>query len=271
MHQAAQGSADDGYRSALAPGLRSSQDAGRLAGEIAFAAGRLTTMATTPPGLFAQVAAEPDIEEALWLAFLIAYLCPLEQEDPFAAITAMRTTWASGELPNLEGVAAGPRAAHDPGRGADTLLAYRAWARRAGSQKDAFTGEAHWAPQRRFARAFERLALPGLHRAARFDLLTCLGRLGRIELSGPSLFLAGAGDDTAVGAKRALGIADPLLLDRRAIELAEACEVALEALDVALFNWQRGERARLGAPLHALDESVRERAATALDVTPAVA
>ena len=46
---------------------------------------------------------------------------------------------------------------------------------RAGSQAAAFTGETAWTPERRFARVFERMALPGLHRDARFDLLVTLG------------------------------------------------------------------------------------------------
>ena len=49
-----------------------------------------------------------------------------------------------------------------------------------------------------------------------------------------------------VGAKRALGIGDPLLLDRRAAELAAACGLPLAALDLALHNWERNERALAG-------------------------
>ena len=51
-------------RSALVPGLRASADAERLADEVAFAAGRLALLAADPPGLYAEVAAEPDPEEA---------------------------------------------------------------------------------------------------------------------------------------------------------------------------------------------------------------
>jgi len=52
-----------------------------------------------------------------------------------------------------------------------------------------------------------------------------------------------------VAAKRVFGIGDPFLLERRAADLAEACQVPLEALDLALFNWGRPEdaRATLGA------------------------
>ena len=237
---------DDGYRNSLVLGLKSSLDAGRLAEEIAFAEYRLRVLERGPPGLYATVAdAGADVEERGWLAFLIAYLCPLEDEDPFAEIERIRTSWASSEVPNLDDVRLGPRSAHDPARGARTLEAYRMWARRAGSQAAAFTGDAAWTPERRFARAFERLALPGLHRDARFDALVTLGRLGVFELRAGSLALGGVNDVT-VGAKRALGIGDPLLLERRAIELARACGVPLEALDVGLHNWQRGERATLG-------------------------
>jgi hypothetical protein len=238
--------ADDGYRNPLVLGLKSSADAGRLAEEIAFAEHRRRVLEHDPPGLYREVADQAGpVEERSWLAFLIAYLCPLEEDDPFAEIARVRTSWASGEVPDVDQVRTGPRTAHDPARGARTLEAYRTWAARAGSQAAAFTGDAAWAPERRFARAFERLSLPGLHRDSRFDLLVTLGRLAVYELRGASLALGGSGDVT-VGAKRAFGIGDPLLLDRRASDLANACGVALEALDLGLHNWQRAERATLG-------------------------
>jgi len=240
--------ADDGYRSPLVIGLKSSTDAERLADELAFADTRLKLLELEPPGLYREVAdAAGPVEERSWLAFLIAYLCPLEGEGPFVEIERVRTSWASGELPALEDVRLGPRSAHDPSRGTKTLEAYRAWAGRSGSQESAYTGEAGWPPERRFARAFERLALPGLHRDARFDLLVTLGRLGVYDMRAGSLVLGGANDVT-VGAKRAFGIGDPLLLDRRAADLAEACGIPREALDLGLHNWQRGERAHLGVP-----------------------
>ncbi len=241
--------ADDGYRSPLAIGLRSSIDAARLAEELAFADHRLNVLEHDPPGLYREVAdAGGDLEERSWLAFLIAYLSPLEGEDPFAEIERVRTSWASGELPSLDGVQCGPRTAHDPSRGTKTLEGYRTWASRSGSQALAYSGDAAWPPERRFARAFERLSLPGLHRDARFDLLVSLGRVGVYDLRAATLALGGANDVT-VGAKRAFGIGDPLLLERRAGDLAAACGIPLEALDLGLHNWQRGERATLGLGL----------------------
>ena len=239
--------ADDGYRSPLAPGLRSSADAERLAEELAFAAGRLARLQKAPPGLYGEVAAAGDPEERTWLAFQIAYLCPLDGEEPFAGIESARTSWASGLIPDLEGVPTGPRTAHDPARGTQTLEAYRSWAARAGSQTQAFTGEPAWSPERRFARAFERLALPGLHRDARYDLLVTLGSLGVFELRAGTLELGSSPSSTVTAAaKRALGIGDPLLLERRATALAEACRVPLAALDVGFYSWERGERVTLG-------------------------
>jgi len=238
--------ADDGYQSPLVIGLKSSTDAARLAEELAFAGHRLLRLEHDPPGLYREVAdVSADVEERSWLAFLIAYLCPLQGPEPFAEIERVRTSWAGGELPALDGVECGPRTAHDPSRGDRTLAAYRTWAARAGSQAAAFTGDAAWPPERRFARAFERLSLPGLHRDARFDLLVTLGRLGVYDLRAGSLALGGVNDVT-VGAKRAFGIGDPLLLERRASDLAGACGLPLEALDLGLHNWQRGERATLG-------------------------
>jgi hypothetical protein len=238
--------ADDGYNSPLAPGLRSSADAERLATELAFAAGRLSRLEQDPPGLYADVAdVREDLEQRTWLAFLIAYVGPTQSHDPFASIRRVATPWTEARPPGLEGVELGPRTAHQPARGPRTIEAYRAWAARAGSQAAAFTGDPGWTAQRRFSRIFERLALPGLHRSARFDLLVTLGRLGVYDLRAGALELKGESNVT-VAAKRALGIGDPLLLERRAADLAQACGLPLEALDLGLSNWERGERATLG-------------------------
>jgi hypothetical protein len=256
--------AEDGYHSRLVPGLKSSAEAERLAEELAFAATRLRVLEADPPGLYAEVAGNGEIEQRTWLAFLIAYLCPLDSEEPFASIEAVRTDWLSGQEPDLDGVELGPRAAHDPARGLRTVEAYRAWAQRAGSQAAAFAGEAAWPAERRFARVFERLALPGLHRDARFDLLVTLGRLGVYEMRAGALHLGGDNDVT-VAAKRALGIGDSILLERRAAELASECGIELEALDLGLYNWGAGERATLGLPLGAEpDEDLLASVAAAL-------
>jgi hypothetical protein len=238
--------ADDGYRSPLVPGLKSSADAERLAEELVFGAHRLDVLASDPPGLYAEVAAgDGDLEERTWLAFLIAYLGPLDGAHPFASIEDTRRTWASGEAPALDGVKTGPRTAHDNGRGTRTTAAYRAWAGRSGSQAAAFTGETDWPAERRFARVFERLALPGFHRDARFDLLVTLGTLGVYELRAGALQFGGD-NETTIAAKRVLGIGDPLLLERRAADLAGAAGLSLAALDVGFYNWGRGDRATLG-------------------------
>jgi hypothetical protein len=205
--------ADDGYRNPLVPGLRATADAERLAAALAAATARLE-----PPGPYPEVAAEPDLEEATWLAFLLAH----EAEG--------RPSWASGEAPDR------------------TAAAYRAWAERAGSQANAFSGEPSWTPQRRFSRVFERLALPGFPRAARFDLLTALGAAGRYELEAGELWLAAGEDATTEAAKRLLVSGDKLLLERRARDLAEAAEVPLGALDRALAIWGTpGDHADLAA------------------------
>lgn len=257
---------DDGYRSPLVPGLKSSVQAQTLAEELAFAQTRLIQLEQAPPELYAEVAGPGgDVEERTWLAFLIAYLGPLEDvDDPFAAIRSARTAWTAAELPSLEGIQTGPRSAHEPGAGGRTLLAYRRWAQRAGSQAAGFGGDTGWPAQRRFARAFERLALPGLHRGARFDLLVTLGRTGVYELRAGSLALGG-GDEVTVAAKRAFGIGDVMLLDRRAAQLAREGEISLEAFDLGLFNWERGERSRVGmAPDLAPDPSAVRRLVAAL-------
>lgn len=225
---------DDGYEHELLPGLRATADAARLADELGFAEARLRELREVPAGLYAEVATATDREEAAWLAFQIAFLSPLEDEDPWAGIAAARTAWATGELPALDGVPRGPRAATGDGAPA----AYRAWAGRAGSQAAAFAGDAGWSPERRFDRAFERLSLPGFGRGPRYELLVLLGALGVFDLRASSLHLATPGvDPTVTAAKRVFGIGDPILVGRRASALATAVGVPLEALDLALLNF----------------------------------
>jgi hypothetical protein len=119
---------------------------------------------------------------------------------------------------------------------------------RGGSLSQAFNGEPSWTPERRFERLFERLGgVRGLDRDARYGLMTLLGRLGVYEIRAGKLFPSGE-NETTWAAKRALGIADPLLLERRAADLAEACGVPVEALDLALHNWGSGTHVTDGLP-----------------------
>jgi len=280
---------DDGFSSELVPGIRASADAARLAAEIGFAGGRLLAMAVEPPGLYgeARTAASTDLERATWICLLTAYLSPLQDvEDPFAGIRRALAAMprvdapvAESELSGADAVAVGPRTSHDPGRGGGTLIAYQQWIRRGGggagapgqspaTQSGAFAGDPAWSPARRFERVFERLALPGLGRMGRYDLLVTLGRLGCYEMRPDSLQLSGSsggvGEPTIVAAKRVFGIGDPLLLERRAAALAQAAEVPIETLDLALANWAAPERATLGFPADTDDEGARERTLAAL-------
>jgi hypothetical protein len=269
---------DDGYRSGLLPGLRASGDAEALAQEIAFAHGRLLTLGAAPPDLYGEVRAlaVQDIERATWICFLIAYLSPLEGEDPFAGIRiALAATRGDADdldrLGDLDEIPLGPRTSHDPARGASTLLAYRHWAERAGTQRQAFEGDPEWSPERRFERGFERLALPGLGRMGRYDLLVTLGWLGCYEMRADSLHMTSAseahsGDLTTLAAKRVFAIGDPLLLERRARALAEAVSVPIETLDLALANWGSGSRATLGVNSECSDPHALERCREAFEL-----
>lgn len=267
---------DDGYRSGLVPGLRASQDAERLAEEIAFAEGRLIAIRAAPPDLYGEIRDQEDEEQATWMCFLSAYLSPLESDDPFVGIRrALEADWRAGELPDLSELPLGPRTSHDPVRGEATLRAYLQWAHaldaESGGQHSVFLGDPAWTAQRRFERVFERLRLPGLARMSRYDLLVTLGRIGLYELSADSLHLAGARagevqDLTTVAAKRLFGIGEPLVLERRARQLAQEMSVPLEALDLAFANWGMGERATLGVPPEVLDQHALERARAALDL-----
>jgi hypothetical protein len=269
-----QRAAEDGYSSPLLPGVRASADALRLADELAFSHGRLLVLAgerpESLPSLYARARAlaSSDLEQATWICFLSAYLCPLEGPEPFAGIeAAMRVE--RDALEDLSAIELGPRSSHDAARGAETLRAYRAWYGQAGSQAAAFTGDESWTPERRFERVFERLALPGFTRAARYELLMLLGSLGLYELRAGSLQLSGARgaaseDPATLAAKRIFAIGDPLLLERRAKALAEACSTPIGALEPALADWGLGTRATRGFTAELADEETRRRAHDAL-------
>ena len=261
-------SAEDGYEHELVPGLKASGDARRLAAELAFSAARLAELAADPPGLYAEVALADDPEEAIWLAFQIAHLSPLSgEDDPWATIRAARTTWASGEAPDIEqGAVLGPRTTVDPKQPARTAAGYRAWAARSASQAAAFAGEPAWTPERRFSRLFERLSLPGFGRGGRVEFLVSAGRLGLAEIEPAELRLGTeASDEATLAAKRVFGIGDPFLLERRATDLAEEAGVPLAALDLALFNFGQPEtrRATMGARADA-DPDAQARVEAAL-------
>ena len=172
-----------------------------------------------PPGPWEDVHTEPDLEAATFTAFLRAL----------------------GDDDNQR-----------------TIAAYEAWAQRAGSQEAAITGEPSWTPERRFGRVFERLALPGFHRAARFDLLAVLGAAGRYPLAADALHFV-EDDATTLAAKRLLVSGDRLLLERRARDLADASGLPLAALDRGLAVW--------GTPGDPLDGEPDEGVAAALGLT----
>lgn len=237
--------ADDGYRSELAPGLHAVPDAERLALELGRSAARLDALGAPggAPGAYgaaARLGADGRFEDGLWLAFQIAVLGPLDEPDPFAEIERVAVGWASGELPQLKGSRFGRRGAGDPARALSALGAYRAWAARSGGQAAALVGQPTWTAERRFDRAFERLALPGLGRGPRFEFLLSAGLLGLASLRPAGLqLLADPRDATVLAAKRVFGIGDPLLCERRAAALAEVCALPVAALDLALVDWAR--------------------------------
>ena len=210
---------DDGYRNELVPGMRAAADAERLAAALVLATERLA-----PPGPYPAIAQEDDRDEALWLAFLLALVGP-DAPERQAALLEQRPSWASGEDPDL------------PAEQRRAAQAYRAWARRSGSQAAAFEGDAGWTPVRRFARLFERLSLPGFGRARRFELLNALGAAGLYEVQADALHFGGEDDDTTQAAKRLLVSGDRMLLERRARELSAATGVPLAALDRGLALW----------------------------------
>ena len=239
---------DDGYRSELLPGIRSSADAMVLAQELTVAEARLSAIATDDAGPWAVVAEHAaDPSKAFVAALVIAVASPDDSTGSLAtaasALSALQDALGSlddsGALVGASAVAevldAGPRGprAHDASGAALAVPAQLAQ-RSAGSLAAGLQGEASWTPERRFARLLDRLALKGLPRAVRYDLLVALGRSGALPVRADGLHLGT--DQVTDAAKRLFAVADVALLEKRAAALVEATDVAWDALELALWN-----------------------------------
>jgi hypothetical protein len=217
---------DDGYRNPLVPGMKATADAERLAVAVTQAAQRLE-----PPGPDTIIDETPEVEQATWLAFLLALAPELSE-----LIDQTRPAWEDADKLDVL-----------PAAKAKTATAYRAWVQRAGSQEAAFTGEENWSPERRFGRVFERLALPGFTRAMRYDLLAALGAADIYPLEADALHFV-EDDATTLAAKRLLVSGDRMLLERRARDLVDASGMPIGAFDKGL--------AWFGTPTEPVDMSV---------------
>lgn len=224
-------SEDDGYQHELIPGVRATQDARRLGEAIATATGRLHALRTAPPGRYADAAAAAtagDVGAAATIAFTIAVVSPAAGEDPWRTIDIALADPAAPLDPD----GLGPRAAPDPGR---ALAAFPGWLERSGglAARDALPAD------RRFDRLYERLGLPGVGRAQRYEFLVLAGCLGIADVEPRTLRLGERDDDATLAAKRVFAIGEDLLLAERAAALAAELHAPIAALDLALADWGR--------------------------------
>ena len=233
--------ADDGFTCELAPGLRARADAQLLAEELAFAAARLSELEQRAAGAAAArsrgSAGAGRREEALWLL-----------ARSRSSARASRRTATPSRRSRRRRCHGRPRSSRRS-RPTSAARAARAIRRRrcaptapgpraADGQAAGLAGDAAWSPARRFERAFERLALPGFARAARYDFLLAAGALGLADVRPASLQLLGdPRGATVAAAKRVFAFGDPIVLERRAAELAGAAALPPGALDLGLSNW----------------------------------
>ena len=128
--------------------------------------------------------------------FLIAYLCPLEGEDPFvgSACGAAPECSSARAAGDLGGSPLGPRTSHDPARGAGTLdgLPPLGRARRPVASSSGVRGRSRVEPRAALRAGVRAPRAAGLRRMGRYELLVTLGRLGLYELRADSLPLTGA-------------------------------------------------------------------------------
>ena len=232
--------ADDGYRNPLVPGLRATADAERLAAALAAAAARLE-----PPGPYPEVAdrARPRGGD---VAGVPARARRPEAPELQDAVLAARAAWASGEMPDA-GARAAPPTPTARGRSAPARRRRRS------------RGEAGWTPQRRFARVFERLALPGFAPRRALRPADRARRRRPLRRSRPASCTGGGGgrDDRGRQARCSCPATSCCSSAARATSRRRA-EVPLAALDRGLALWgapgprrprRRGARAAIRAAL----------------------
>lgn len=250
---------DDGYRSELLPGLRSSADALRLAQELTIAEARLSAIggpAAGPWALVGELAGQP--ASAFVAALVIAVASPDEAAGSLdtaskALITLLEYDSSLADLERIGRVTelaavldAGPRGprGHDAS-GAALAVPAQVAQRSGGSLEAALLGDQHWTPERRFARTLDRLAFRGLPRAVRYDVLVALGRAGALPVKADGLHLGS--DQVTDAAKRLFAIADVSLLEKRAAAVVEATGVAWDAFEHALWNFAGADATAAGA------------------------
>ena len=250
--------ADDGFSSDLLPGIRSSADVMFLAQELTRAEARLAALGGPDAGPWVAVAERAgDPARAFVAALVVAVASPDESGSIATADAAMAALLAiDPTLEALDHVAgasevssildAGPRGprGHDAA-GIALAVPKQLAARNGGSLEAALVGEQAWSPERRFARLLDRLALRGLPRAVRFDLLVALGRTGALSVVADGLHLGN--DQVTHAAKRLFAVADVPLLEKRAAALVEATGVRWDALELALWNLAGGDATGTGA------------------------
>ncbi len=251
--------ADDGYRSDFLPGIRASADVMVFAQELTVAEARLSSIATDDAGPWAVVAEHAaDPSKAFVAALVVAVASPDDAAGSLStavsalaaldeALAALDDTGAVvGASAVAEVLDAGPRGprAHDASGAALAVPAQLAQ-RSAGSLAAGLQGEASWTPERRFARLLDRLALKGLPRAVRYDLLVALGRSGALPVRADGLHLGS--DQVTDAAKRLFAVADVTLLEKRAAAVVEATGIAWDALELALWNISGADATGSGA------------------------
>jgi hypothetical protein len=251
--------ADDGYSSDLLPGIRSSADVLVLAQELTAAEARLEALSGPDAGPWTAVAERADTPAQ---AFIAALVVAVASPDEVAGSVATASTALAALLavePSLEsldhvagasevgsildGGPRGPRG-HDAAGAALAVPAALA-TRSGGSLEAALLGEDSWTPARRFARLLDRLALRGLPRAVRFDVLVALGRTGALPVKADGLHLGN--DQVTDAAKRLFAVADVPLLEKRAATVVEVTGVSWDAFELALWNIAGADATGTGA------------------------
>lgn len=250
---------DDGFRSDLLPGVRSSADVMLLAQELTKAEARLAALSSPEAGpwnaltpflgrrgpafvvALTVAVASPD-EAANSVATAESAVAALLAIDP--SLEALDALAGASEVASiLDGGPRGPRG-HDAAGAALAVPAQLA-TRSGGSLEASLIGEQAWSPERRFARLLDRLALRGLPRAVRYDILVALGRTGVLPVQADGLHLGG--DQVTDAAKRLFAVGEVSLLEKRAAAVVEATGVAWDAFELALWNIAGADATGTGA------------------------
>lgn len=212
--------------------------------------------------------ARTNVEEALWLTFLVTLCGPRGKRDRWESVKGLYGAFGMGIPWSWSTIRANPGAlrrwlrdhrsdvrrlrfgnhrkyeTHDPEKRnstADVVESYVQWVEKEGQGRQAAIFEEATrgrSPEAAFDELYRQIRVTRFGRTARFDWLCLVGALRIYALEPGQCYLRGASGPLA-GARKMFRHRPTRELEMEAVSLARALVVPIEAIEDSLCNWQK--------------------------------